>query len=268
MYENRIIAYIDILGFKNEIEKKTINPSSKKENNKESKRIYDFISVVHKDFVKRNISHDSSYKVSQFSDSLVFSYSASEKAAVFWILMGLLYLHLDAINHGLLIRGAVTFGKLVHDDNHLFGPAMDEVYKMESECAIFPRIIVDKDLIGLASKNPNSSNSPDDEKRFIENLLKQDFDGFLYIDYFFKGCEEIIASEDYHVLPEFISKLSSLIKNNESNKDLRIMQKYNWLKQRFNSVVKYYKTFDYNQNPEYKDVATFFYKIKLFKIAH
>lgn len=83
MYEDRIVAFVDILGFKNEIEKKTINPSSNIENEKETERIYDFISLLNKDFVKRNTSDDSTYRVSQFSDSLVISYSVSEKASVF-----------------------------------------------------------------------------------------------------------------------------------------------------------------------------------------
>ena len=147
MYEERIVAFVDVLGFKNEIEKKTVNPSVGVENEEETERVYDFISLLNKDFVKRNTSDDSTYRVSQFSDSLVISYSVSEKASVFWILMSLLYLHLGAIYHGLLIRGAVTFGKLIHDDEHLFGPAMDEAYKMESEIANFPRIIVNQKLI-------------------------------------------------------------------------------------------------------------------------
>ncbi len=266
MYEDRIVAFVDILGFKNEIEKKTINPSSNIENEKETERIYDFISLLNKDFVKRNTSDDSTYRVSQFSDSLVISYSVSEKASVFWILMSLLYLHLDAIYHGLLIRGAVTFGKLIHDDEHLFGPAMDEAYKMESEIANFPRIIVNQKLIEIAENNPNWSNSPEDEKRYIEELLKKDFDGFLFIDYLRKGCDEIVASEDYFGLPDFINKISEIINSNESSKDLRIIQKYNWLKNKYNELLSFYKEINFKKDPNYEELSDYFNSMSLYSL--
>ena len=266
MYEERIVAFVDILGFKNEIERKTINPSSNDENESETERIYDFISLLNKDFVKRNTSDDSTYRVSQFSDSLVISYSVSEKASVFWILMSLLFLHLDAIYHGLLIRGAVTFGKLIHDEEHLFDPAMDEAYKMESEIANYPRIIVNPELIEIAANNPNSSNSPEHERKYIEGLLEKDFDGLLFIDYLKKGCDEIVASEDYFGLPDFINKVSEIINSNETSKDLRIIQKYNWLKNRFNDVLSYYKEKDFKKDPNYEELSDYFSSIPFYSL--
>lgn len=265
MYEERIVAFVDVLGFKNEIEMKTVN-STNDEVEKETSRIYDFISQLQKDFVKRNFSSDSTYRVSQFSDSLVISYSISEQASVFWILMGLLYLHLDAIFHGLLIRGAVTFGKLIHDDEHLFGPAIDEAYKMESEIAIYPRIIVNPKLIEIAMNNPNSSNSPEDEKEYIEGLLKQDSDGFLFIDYLKNGCDEIVSDEDYFGLPDFFNKLVEMINSNESTKDLKIIQKYNWVKNLFNEVLSYYKKLDFKKDSAYKELSDYFNSIPLYTI--
>lgn len=222
MYEERLVAFVDVLGFKNEIEKKSINPSTGIENEDSTNNIYDFITLLHNDFVERNASSHSSYRVTQFSDSLVISYKLTEQASVFWTLMSLLYLHIDAINHGLLIRGAITYGKLVHDDTHLFGPAMDEAYKIESEVANYPRIIVNKELIEIARNNPNSSNTPEQEELYIKKLLKLDSDGFYYVDYFEKACDEMISCGGYFELPSYFDKLQDIINVNENVNDWKI----------------------------------------------
>lgn len=266
MYEERIIAFIDILGFKNEIEKKTINSFSGNENEQESERIYDFISLLHKDFVNRNPIPKSTYCVTQFSDSLVISYSISEKASLFSIILSLLYLHMDAISHGLLIRGGVTSGKLMHDDKHLFGPAMNEAYKIESEIAIFPRIVVNKELIEIAYNNPNWSNTPEDEKKYIESLLQKDEDGFLYIDYFYSACEEIIGIHDYYGLPDYFNDITKIIDSNENTKDFKIIQKYNWLKIQFNKILGKYKNLDFTKNPTYEEIADYFNSLDFYEI--
>ena len=71
MYEDRIIAYIDVLGFKNEISKTF---SDNKEIEPETRRINNFISLLHKDFEKKGLD-DSTYNATQFSDSIIISYS-------------------------------------------------------------------------------------------------------------------------------------------------------------------------------------------------
>jgi hypothetical protein len=47
---------------------------------------------------------------------------------------------------GLLIRGAITIGDIVHDDSIVFGPALNRAYELESQQAIYPRIILDPDV--------------------------------------------------------------------------------------------------------------------------
>ena len=262
MYEKRIIAYIDVLGFENEINKTF---SNSKEKEPETIRIYDFISLLHKDFEKAGLFIDSTYKVTQFSDSIVISYSKDEKASVFRILMSLLYLQMDAINYGLLLRGAVTCGPLVHDKTHFFGPAMNEAHEIEDTISLFPRILIDEEVINLAMKNPYDTNTPEYEKQCLEELLKIDFDGFYYIDYFNQGCEEIITEHGYEVLPDYFNSIYKIITNNEKNKNLRIIQKTNWLKGKYNFTLKKYKTFGMEKE-EYKKIAMNLGEVKEFEM--
>lgn len=240
MYEDRIIAYIDILGFKNAINNKTVP----------EKRIYDFISLIHKDFADRKVLPDSSYEVTQASDALAISYSISEKASVFQILMSLLYLHIDAIDYGFLIRGAVTYGELVHNKTHLFGPAMNKAVKIEEDISVYPRILVDKKVIDIACENPFDSNTPDSERLCLEKFLKIDFDGFYYIDYLGQGCEIIMEDYGCDALPDYLNKFSKIINEQESTNDKKIIQKYNWLKGKFNSALEELKNSEINSEDQ------------------
>ena len=262
MYEDRIIAYIDVLGFKNEISKTF---SDNKEIEPETRRIYNFISLLHKDFEKAGLFIDSTYKVTQFSDSIVISYSKDEKASVFRILMSLLYLQIDAINYGLLLRGSITCDLLKHDETHLFGPAINKAHEIEDNISLFPRILVDEEVITLAMKNPHDTNTPEYEKQCLEELLKIDFDGFYYIDYFNQGCEEIIAEHGYEVLPDYFSAICKIIDDNETIKDLRIIQKTNWFKAKYNSALQKYKSFGMEKE-EYKTIAMNLGEVKEFEM--
>ncbi len=210
--------------------------------------------MIHNDFEKRGLFIDSTYKVTQFSDSIVISYLKDEKASVFRILMSLLYLQMDAINYGLLLRGGVTCGQLIHDDTHFFGPAMNKVHEIEKTVSLFPRILVDSEVIKCAVENPYDTNTPEYEKQCLESLLDVDFDGFYYIDYFTQGCEEIISEHGYEVLPDYFGAICKIIDGSETIKDLRIIQKTNWLKAKYNSALQKYKTFGMEKE-EYKTIA-------------
>lgn len=88
----------------------------------------------------------------------------------------------------------------------------------------------------------------------------------MFIDYLRKGCDEIVASEDYFGLPDFINKVSEIINSNEISKDLRIIQKYNWLKNRFNDVLSYYKEKDFKKDPDYEELSDYFSSIPFYSL--
>lgn len=231
-YEDRIIAFIDILGFKKKIED-TISGDNAGEQTEKIKNIYDFITLIKDDFHEKHFPTIKSYQVTHFSDSLVISCEASEKAAVFIFLMGLLYLQIEAVAHGFLLRGAVTNGKLIHDDTCLFGPAMLKAYKIESEIAKYPRIIVEKEVIDLAYYNSLEPDSGKNERHVIKSLLKKDSDNLYYINYINEGAEEV--APEY--LQEYCNALKKIIKIN-NNKHKEIKEKICWLDNKCSSLFK------------------------------
>jgi hypothetical protein len=84
-------------------------------------------------------------RITTFSDNAVVS-EPVEGPNFHLLLFRLGYMQVIASWSGLLIRGAVTIGDIVHDDSIVFGPALNRAYELESQQAIYPRIILDPDI--------------------------------------------------------------------------------------------------------------------------
>jgi hypothetical protein len=84
-------------------------------------------------------------RITTFSDNAVIS-EPVEGPNFHLLLFRLGYMQVIASWSGLLIRGAVTIGDIVHDDSIVFGPALNRAYELESQQAIYPRIILDPDI--------------------------------------------------------------------------------------------------------------------------
>src|SRR3990167_2294781 len=148
-YENCIIAYIDLLGFK-----EAVADEEKMES------ILDLLTQ----FIKQNGDHTpewgydtktnepiiQSISSSAFSDHIVISFLVIEDSYEdirLLMVMQKLQNHIGdiamtALSKGFLIRGAVTIGKLYHQNNMVFGKALVDAYNLESQTAIYPRILI------------------------------------------------------------------------------------------------------------------------------
>ncbi|WP_297332653.1 hypothetical protein [Flavobacterium sp.] len=165
MYENRVTAFIDILGFRNIISKSIGNTDF-------TKKIYEVLNSMKADSISdelfidvapnipeeemedvskiaklfsKAVKSQSSVQVTHFSDSIVLSIGLDNDMNVMSVLeyIGrLMYRLWNEFN--ILIRGAITIGELVHLENGaLFGPAMVKAYDLETNLANYPRIIID-----------------------------------------------------------------------------------------------------------------------------
>ena len=80
-------------------------------------------------------------RVSTFSDNVVITQKPG--ATTPQLLMQLAIWQLGAAANGFLLRGGVTVGDVLHEEEGVFGPAMNRAYYLESRCAVFPRIMLD-----------------------------------------------------------------------------------------------------------------------------
>ncbi|PHD33538.1 hypothetical protein [Bacillus toyonensis] len=245
-YENRIVAFLDMLGFQEHITKTTQDP----EHFNKIRNALNFIAQekAQNDTGLLNM-RELGREYSIFSDSIVISYPANYPGAAFYLLLDIIHIQLDMLSAGIVMRGAVTIGELCHNDNIVFGPAMVKAYIMESKEAVVPRVLVDSEVIKHAINNPAPSNSPKEELLYLDDLVSMeqildiDKETKIYID-FLSQYEQV---DSINLYLDLLEKLRAVIIDGilQYEQDSRVLDKYDWLKNYYNNVVK-------NLKPEYQ----------------
>lgn len=162
-YQTGIVAFIDILGFKEIVKKSERSPRL-------LNTIYQSLSFLKKrelpdkwnlqlveieeDAQKRGLFDfdiaDRTYS-SAFSDSIVVSVLVNEKninESLSTLLANLAFVGSKFIMDGILIRGGITIGKIIHNETGIvFGQGLIDAYHLESRAAKYPRIIISDKLI-------------------------------------------------------------------------------------------------------------------------
>lgn len=234
-YENRIVVFIDILGFSSIVkstDNSDVNKREKKQKEaKEGKGILDNLTdALH--FIRVEVEKlkesGSSIKISQFSDSLVIS-SSDESNEILTIFHFLKYVQVNLLTvYNILIRGGVVRGKVIHTEHILVGPAMVDAYNLESKCANSPRIVVMPSVRNIYDNERKKSGI---EKKY--SVLKQDYDGMFYIDYFNNLEPKFVDSE-----VEYINKIENIINMNSKRRDVTIKVKYYWMRSKLEDREK------------------------------
>lgn len=162
-YEERLVCFIDLLGFKSAIDESENNPQvlnalhealSELEGGRLVNLLHQSVPAMTETGVlttceKAGTTHIAQEHwpmvVTQFSDSFVLSCSAENTGSCLMLLQAIDKIHNIFFWHlGMLMRGGVSIGPLIHvQGGPLFGPAMNEAYWLESKCAIHPRVLID-----------------------------------------------------------------------------------------------------------------------------
>jgi hypothetical protein len=242
-YQNRIVCFLDILGFKGHI-KNTLTSSGEDD----LPNIENIISAINNiryftDIDKREENENK--EVTQFSDSIVISFLATEESGVFYSLLEIMWIQINLVLHGILCRGAIVRGKLIHTEKYLFGPAMVDAYTLESKAAMYPRVILDESIIKAGIEYHGRHHLPHHEKDSIMSLLRRDTDGMYYIDYITRAQSELNDPElDY---PNYLFQLGSIISSGLNSTDPSVAIKFRWLKEKYSphlSEIKEHKSKD------------------------
>ena len=224
-YEERIVAFVDILGFSSMVSKSEINSD-------EYERIKHALDTIQ--LVKKRADNVVA-KVTTFSDSIVLSYPITGRDPLFYILIDLVHLQLDLLQQGILVRGGIAKGKVRHVQEMVFGPAMVAAYDLESKYAVYPRIIVEKEVVDWEKDNYRKqlygSNSDIND---LEELLKRDeYNDVYYID-ILRQRQEVDYFDDFIAM---LHKVHSTIIDGLNNNSKTVVMKYIWLKNYFNDVI-------------------------------
>jgi len=233
-FENRIVVFIDILGFAEKINQAKSDPLYLNNLCKALYSIQCYIKEAETDleFNKETTS------ITQFSDSVVISVKLENSYDILAIFKLLKRIQVNLVQDQILIRGGIVKGDLIHNKDLLLGPGLVDAYYLESKCAQYPRILIDPkvlwqnaDEIGLPKK-PFRIKDYDHHKTFIPDL-----DGTFYIDYF-NDVDEYLNSNSIEV---YYRNLCEQVKAYIENKNIGTRVKYLWMREKLKRSEYYNK---------------------------
>jgi hypothetical protein len=137
-YECRVVAFYDILGWRREIENAGTDP----------KKVGDLRRLILQHSRMLRLPVESPVNVSTFSDNIVIS-SVPDKEITPYFLREMATIQLMTASMGFLLRGGIVVGDIIHDEEVVFGPALNRAYELESKVAIYPRIVVDEPVLKI-----------------------------------------------------------------------------------------------------------------------
>lgn len=160
--EEYYVAFLDLLGCRSIIEKDTQDENL---NN---------IYKIYKSWLGIFGNHGSfkSIQVKIFSDNIVLAIKCKNSNAIELLLEAVSCLVQHFLECGYKVRGGITKGKLYIDNVLVWGKALVDAYKLESECAETPRIVIDKNLLTDISERTKSLMTLREEDYRVLDYLK------------------------------------------------------------------------------------------------
>ncbi len=155
----------------------------------------------------------------------------------FFEILQMVHAQASLANRGIFIRGAMTIGNMHFDPETAFGPALVAAYQLESQTALYPRIIIDPALLLEVSTNlllKKDVHTFDREKAYIKDMLRQDADGFWHIDYLHAMIDESDSEAHYF---RFLKEHKKHIESNIKTENHSVFSKMGWLSSYHNEAV-------------------------------
>lgn len=191
--ENYLVAFLDILGFKDAIDKCIEEQNLKLLNDIDSslKRAEKIISLDIQ--TAEETGYDSNMAYKQFSDSMSISFKHDptgyiEENNLFDFrlaisLLSLMNVQIEMLKSKIYIRGGLSLGSLHKENNQrIFSEGLINSYFLESSLAKYPRIIIHENLYEILkimiNDKPKASNFG------VNKLLLCDWDGTIFINPF------------------------------------------------------------------------------------
>ncbi|WP_027966992.1 hypothetical protein [Halomonas halocynthiae] len=258
-YERRIIGFIDILGFgqlvfdsEHDSEKfNLISGVLDKINN-----VNDIYGSPEEFFAHSNYAYlsaerkaelDSFYesmkreaqpkrvRITTFSDSIVFSCPADSDGLINFRYF-LIKLLVNTSSFNLLLRGGITCGNLVHTEQIVFGPAMNNAYNLESKVAKQPRIAIDEKFEEFISERSSDSAA----SLIRKEIIRDKDDAVAYFDSLClatnKVAQNMCGANAHEILLNEKATIEHLL--SEAPEDPNIRSKLAWYANYFNEFLE------------------------------
>lgn len=210
-----IVAYLDILGVTSKIKEAEDDMTSMNKLH----NLYTFsINLTRETAIKGN--KDIEFKI--FSDNIIIAKKLTQET-----LKDDIYCLLSCVGHfqesaasdsvGWLLRGGITIGELFIDDVMVWGNALLRPYELEDKIAIYPRVIIDKNVIDMISESDRAY-----------GFIRIDNDGFAFLNYL-NNC---------HFVGQMLMNGFEIMKKEVgSHPNDRVLQKLIWHKNFINAEL-------------------------------
>ncbi len=251
-FDDHIVVFIDLLGFKNFNKEQNIETRKKLIAALREIKNLDSNAAVQKNNNIKYCRLESNFS----SDSLMLAWPLkhqelpdhfSQHIISGSIIYQVAQIAIRALSFGLLIRGAITVGEFYHEDGIFCGQAFDEAHYLESTVAFYPRIIIsdrifNKNLIS----GPLDQNSPNCYKIWLTDLDHINYLNYLSASAFLQAfwpSDRNSPLDQRHldkVRQDWIEDSSKIINEKISlyNNNPKILQKWGWYHNYFkNSII-------------------------------
>lgn len=233
-YENRVVAFIDILGFREFVTRSkhddTLAATLHGAITNYTGEVLDYI-IESADDIHWPI-------ISSFSDCIVISSTADDKGlATVFLAASEIVVRLQYA--GLLCRGGLDVGKFYHDEKAAFGPALVKAYELESKHARYPQVVLSAEAVDLLD-NVCAVNAC---KEYFSNVVVRD------------GATKLMRLDPYAIFEEenvinkqllgfSVSEFCATAKGNivaglrEGFDNPGIIDKYEWAAEQIGRLIK------------------------------
>lgn len=240
-YEPCIVSFIDVLGFRNLLETRHAHDIRDV-----LRQLREFTAPLEERPTRR--VKDARLLSRAFADSVsdavvrvrVFDTQYND-GAFFHELLDLLHAQVECIGHGVVIRAGVAIGNAhvgLDGKGPVFGPAMVRAYEIETNEAVYPRIVVDHRAYQSFLEDARlrkQDHRLEEELRYVDRLLRVDADGKRFIDYLVASESEFDDPASYFL---FLESHAALVRGKLATATGRVREKFEWLAAYHNSVVE------------------------------
>lgn len=229
-FPESIVAFIDILGFSNLVER--ISESDSFE------AILEPLKLIQNevDRINKEETYFSNFQLLAVSDCIIISVPLSNQIATIGTLKLIRLFQFGLLsNYGLTIRGYISKGRHYQNNNIIFGPAYINAYRNEQKLH-FPYVVVDPLIIKEANEAIKSM--PYGYKTIFDELKCEK--GIYFVDYLNpKWLDLALPKED---LNREVKRIQQLVQNRliEYRSNLKIVKKYQWLEKYIQDSLHYF----------------------------
>ena len=171
-YRRKYVAFLDVLGFSALVRAGDSDPAIRQ-------LIHGIVAIL-RETLARNPR--TGFQFTQFSDCIVISANCN-LLGLYAVFSGCRMLATNLLSHGILLRGGIAMGNMIHTDSELFGMGLVAAHGFDQSGGV-PRIALDQELIAeVASYGADLGfeeqvrNDPVDQTAMLHTLLEfEDYD--------------------------------------------------------------------------------------------